>query len=200
MRDKRNVYISLSGDKSFDGTIIKEKSKIILLEEEIFIKIIRIEKEDKLDSILENSISTTFRYHDILTHYEKVKINNNNYLILYFIKYYDVLRKIFAKKKNISVTPYEFTRDFKKFSKGLNISIKSFKGNIYLVANINKKIVYTKFFNEDINIEKYIKECIESLQKIFVIDNVNLYIENRLYNDKFIKLVDRIKITKGRVS
>lgn len=200
MINKNTVFVSLSGNKNFNHTLIKEKSKIILLKEETFIKIIRIEQGNKLEDILEKNIGNTFRSNDVLTHYESIKFNNNNYLVLYFIRYYDALRKIFKEKKDISILPYELTKYFKNGGKGLNITIRNFEDTIYLSANINKKIVYRKFFDDNKDVDKYIKECIESLERILIIENINLYIETALYKDELIQLVDKIKIIKGKVS
>lgn len=200
MINKNTVFVSLSGNKNFSHTLIKEKSKIILLKEETFIKIIRIEQGNKLEDILEKNIGNTFRSNDVLTHYESIKFNNNNYLVLYFIRYYDALRKIFKEKKDISILPYELTKYFKNGGKGLNITIRNFEDTIYLSANINKKIVYRKFFDDNKDVDKYIKECIESLERILIIENINLYIETALYKDELIQLVDKIKIIKGKVS
>lgn len=201
MLNKKNLYISRDNSEEI---VLKARKKIniVLLREEIFIKIIKVDKKDNIEKLITENIDSTFRYYEVLTHYQKVSFNNNNYLVIYFIKYYNALRKIISKKKVVSLRPYEFTEEFKNKdrSKGLNISIKTFKGYAYIVGKINKTIVYTKSFDIDENIKDYVLECLEYLKEIFSINDFILFIEENLYNNELNKLTKNIKLIKGKVS
>lgn len=199
MLNKKNLYISRDDNEEL---VLKGKVSIniILLREEVFIKIIKINKKDNIEKLINENIDSTFRYYEVLTHYERVKFNDNNYLVIYFIKYYNALKKIISKNKSIDIKPYEFTKEFKNKSKGLNISIKTFKGYVYIVGKIDKVIVYTKSFNIDENINNYILECLEYLKEIFVINDFVLFIEKNLYNSELNKLTKNIKLIKGKVN
>ncbi|MDO4535322.1 MAG: hypothetical protein Q4B63_05880 [Clostridium perfringens] len=199
MLNRKTIYICRDNDNGLMSKT-KGKLKIILLKEDIFIRIIKINKKDSVRGLIKENINSTFRYYDGLTHYEKVKFKDETYLIIYFIKYYNALKEIIAKSNDIYIKPYEFTKEFKNKSKGLNINIRRFRENIYLVTSINKTVVYTKSFNIEEDINCYILECLEYLKEIFVVDDFVLFIEGSLYNNALNKLTKNIKFIKGKVS
>lgn len=200
MLNRKAIYVCSEREEDLAHEKINRKLNIVLLKEEIFIKIIKIDKKDNIEKLLKENINSTFRYYDILTHHERVKFNNDTYLVIYFIKYYNYLKKIINKVRTIDIKPYEFTTGFNTKSKGLNIVIKTFRENIYLVASIRNTIVYTKNFSEDEDINYYINSCLEQLREIFNIDSFELFIEGHLYDTKLHELTKNIKLIKDRVS
>lgn len=199
MINRKNIYISRYDNEE---VVLRAKTRlnIILLREEVFIKIVKINKKDNIEKLINENIDSTFRDYEVLTHYERVKFNDNNYLVIYFIKYYNALKKVISRNKNVDIKPYEFTKDLKNKSKGLNISIRTFKEYVYIVGRINKIIVYTKSFNVEENINQYILECLGYLKEIFTINDFALFIEKGLYNNELSKLTKNIKLVKGKVS
>ncbi len=199
MLNKRNIYISRDDNNELPLKV-RDRINIVLLREEVFIKIIKINKKENIEKLIDKNIDSTFRHYEVLTHYERIKFNCNDYLVIYFIKYYNTLKKIISRNKNLDIKPYEFTKEFKNKSKGFNIVIKRFKKNIYLVGFINKSIVYTKSFSIDKSINYYVLECLEYLKEIFIIDDFSLSIEESFYNEDLNKLTRNIKLIKGKVS
>ncbi len=200
MLSRKTMYICSGDGDDLIYTKIKRRLSIILLKEDIFIKIIKVNKKNKLEKLLKENISSTFRYYDILTHYEIVRFNGENYLIIYFIKYYNYLKEIIDKGKIIDIKPYEFTKGFKRKGNGLNIVVKAFRKNIYLVASVKNTVVYTKHFNEYEDINCYVAECLEYLRGIFSVEGFILFVQESLYNRELSKLTNNIKMIKGKVS
>lgn len=200
MLSRKTLYVCSDSEENLAYEKIKGKLNIVLLKEDVFIKIIKINKGDRLERLLKENISSTFRYYDILTHYERVKLNGESYLVIYFLKYYNYLKEIINKVRDIDIKPYEFTKKFRIKSKGLSIIIREFKGEIYLVACIDKTIVYTKHFKQDEMINNYIGRCLEQLKETFNIESFKIFIEENLYNVKLCELTENIELIKGRVS
>ena len=199
--NKNIIYMCRDEEKDFNMLKNKKKINIVLLKEDIFIKIIKINKKENISKILNENIESTFRYYEVLIHNEVIKVNGEKYLIIYFISYYNNLKNLISKTKNIEIKPYEFTSNFKNNKKDLSIIIRSFKETIYLVGMINKKIVYTKNFNDYEDINKSIYQCLDSLKEIFCIDkNFNISIDETIYNEKLKDITESIKIIKGKVS
>lgn len=200
MLNRKIIYMCSDNRETLVDEKIKGKLSIVLLKEDVFIKIIKINREDNLEILLKENISSTFRYYDILTHYERVKFNGENYLVIYFLKYYNYLKEIINKVKDIEIKPYGFTKEFKTKNKGLSIIIREFKDEIYLVASINKTIIYAKHFKQAEQLNYYVDMCLEQLKEIFNIEDIKLFIEKNLHNAKLYELTKNIEFIKGKVS
>ena len=85
MLNRKTLYVCSDNEEDLVYQKEKRKLSIILLKEDVFIKIIQINKEDRLEKLLKENISSTFSYYDILTHYERVKYNGESYLVIYFL-------------------------------------------------------------------------------------------------------------------
>ena len=176
MLNRKTLYVCSDNEEDLVYQKEKRKLSIILLKEDVFIKIIQINKEDRLEKLLKENISSTFSYYDILTHYERVKYNGESYLVIYFLKYYNYLKDIINKAKDVKIKPYEFTKKFKMKNKRINIIVREFKDEIYLVASVKQTIIYTKHFKKGEEVNYYVDKCLEQLKvlnylfrKIFII-------------------------------
>ena len=199
MLNRKTLYVCSDNEEDLVYQKEKRKLSIILLKEDVFIKIIQINKEDRLEKLLKENISSTFSYYDILTHYERVKYNGESYLVIYFLKYYNYLKEIINKAKDVKIKPYEFTKKFKMKNKGINIIVREFKDEIYLVASVKQTIIYTKHFKKGEEVNYYVDKCLEQLKETFNIESFKLFIQENLYNNKLYELTKNIELIKGKV-
>lgn len=199
MLNRKTLYVCSDNEEDLVYQKEKRKLSIILLKEDVFIKIIQINKEDRLEKLLKENISSTFSYYDILTHYERVKYNGESYLVIYFLKYYNYLKDIINKAKDVKIKPYEFTKKFKMKNKRINIIVREFKDEIYLVASVKQTIIYTKHFKKGEEVNYYVDKCLEQLKETFNIESFKLFIQENLYNNKLYELTKNIELIKGKV-
>ena len=199
MLNRKTLYVCSDNEEDLVYQKEKRKLSIILLKEDVFIKIIQINKEDRLEKLLKENISSTFSYYDILTHYERVKYNGESYLVIYFLKYYNYLKEIINKAKDVKIKPYEFTKKFKMKNKGLNIIVREFKDEVYLGASVQQTIIYTKHFKQGEEVNYYVDKCLEQLKETFNIESFKLFIQENLYNNKLYELTKNIELIKGKV-
>ena len=125
--------------------------------------------------------------------------NGESYLVIYFLKYYNYLKDIINKAKDVKIKPYEFTKKFKMKNKGINIIVREFKDEIYLVASVKQTIIYTKHFKQGEEVNYYVDKCLEQLKETFNIESFKLFIQENLYNNKLYELTKNIELIKGKV-
>lgn len=173
------IYLSKNDEYNQFNKMSRPHSKVVLLNEEIFIKIIKLKGKYKLHDILDENVQSTFSDHDMLIHYEILKTKKEKFLIIYFVNYYGALKSIVNKCKNIRITPYQLQLKRGKFFRGISVIVSKFNESIYLVIKINGVVVHTKNILAG-NIEEAIKSSLESLKNNFKTNELKY----KLYNDK----------------
>lgn len=154
-------------------SILKNKRKITLYTEDIFIKKYRY-LGNKADKYVEQKINEDFsNKNNILFHYEIDKKNNNIYL--YSLRN-DNFKQIYNGAKELSIEPIQFkirSKVVKRLGKDKNILI------LYKTNNSNVVIHVKKTFIIDLMISKNfedVKNYIEEKRK----DNVVLVVDEKI--------------------
>ncbi|MGL5245669.1 MAG: hypothetical protein ACRC7R_10885, partial [Sarcina sp.] len=142
-------------DEIYENFKIKNKNiRVVLLDEEIFVKVVEIKEKSNVDKLIKNVVNNTFYNYNVLVHYELIKVNKKDFLVVYFIRYYHKLRDIIDQGRNVEVIPIQFIKNINVTLKRnhVDVIIREFKNVIYLVIKINGVIFYGKNYHEDINI------------------------------------------------
>lgn len=177
------VYLCRDSGDSLPLNISYKNIKVILLKEEIFIKVIDVVAKSNIDNLLKENVNKTFGGYDMLIHYEVLKINKKEFLIIYFVNYYNILKSIVSKCKNVSIIPYQLGVNKGKYFSGISVIVTNFKENLYLIIKINGVVVYIKNIIEE-KVDESIKLSLEFVKNEFKFNNLKI----KYYIDKNIKL------------
>lgn len=160
--NKEDIYLRANGNyekikKSYSDT------NIILLEKELFIHHLEYKDFYINEKKIEEHIEEMFSNNELLTHYEKIKVNNKKYLVLYSLTPYEKIKDILKVSKKVKVTPFQMYISEKiKVIKGKwDILIIEKENIIYITLRFKTFILY------NLNISNYqISEIDIHIQKL----------------------------------
>lgn len=199
---KKNLFIHNGEEYDFDkvndmNNMLKSNIKIILLEEELYVKQFESEMtKNKIYEFIDYKINNEFPQNgDVLYDFEK----NNNLVSIYYIKGAKRIEKISERAKSIEVKPIQFiVKDIMmRILNKNNLSCKvltkfmeyyyyiSFKGGLfnYNFIEKDKEIVLDAIIKNDDFGEIYVDNSLKdlSLTNKFKIININI---GELLNEK----------------
>lgn len=196
--NKQTIYIENNKEEIPDRTY--KNLSIIILREDLYIKIIPINKKDNFNNILKENIANTFKDYEVLVHYEFMKELGVKYMIIYFLKYSQRLKERVSAIKDLNISPYQFKCTYGKRGKGINIILIDFRDTIYLIIKLKGKILYGRNISQE---EDYIESIENAIKTINYTLNLNdkkriLFVSEKLYNDDFINKFYKINIINKR--
>lgn len=199
--NKKEIFIK-ENDTQDNLYKLGNKVKLVLLEKELFIHRIEYRRANEIETMVEGYIESMFKYYDFLTHYERVKIGKNKFIIIYSLRNEDKITKILDVSNKVSVVPYQFYLNKKIRGKlGFwDILIIKRDNIIYFmlrVCNIilnNKNIDFTEDFHSiSLNINKlkrWAEEEFKLEEKYFrIISNMDITEDLLIKNTSYIKVV-----------
>lgn len=172
-----------------------QKIKIILLNEKILIKIIKVKNYNCIEEKIEELIKDMFSNYIPLVHYEKLRIKRNNFLIVYFIGCDERFKCLLGERKKFTLVPYIFNNKkiyilrntiFELKNKEIRIYLK---GRLILVREIDTR-----------NIIYCIKESINSVEEILEVSlsAFKVNIQEKYLNDEIKEYFKGIKVNTIR--
>ncbi|MDZ4991609.1 hypothetical protein GNF80_01295 [Clostridium perfringens] len=172
-----------------------KRIKIILLNESLFIKVLKVNNYYNIEEKIEELIKDMFSDYTPLAHYERLRVRRELFLIIYFIGCDEKFKKLLCERKSFSLIPYDLQkRNLYIFSKvGIvvtNSRIKVyFKGRLIFLRNTEKQSVI-----EDINDE------IKNLEETFNISikSFNLSISKEYITDELKESFKEAKLSEIR--
>lgn len=199
--NKKEIFIK-ENDNHNNLFKLDSKVRLILLEKELFIHHIEYKKEKQVGLMVEGYIESMFKNYDFLTHYEKVKIGENKFIIIYSLRNEDKITKILDNSSKASIVPYQFylTKKIRGKSDLWDILIIKKDNIIYFMLRVynvilnNRNIEFTEDFHSVyLHISKFKKWAEEEFkleEKYFrIISNMNLNEDLLINNTTYIKVV-----------
>jgi hypothetical protein len=199
--NKKEIFIK-EKDSWNNSFKLDKKSKLILLEKEIFIHHIEYNKEKQIEIMVEGYIESMFKNYDFLTHYEKVKIGENKFIIIYSLRNEVKITKILDSSSKVSIVPYQFylNKKIKGKSDLWDILIIKKENIIYFMLRVynvilnNRNIEFTEDFHSIYlhisKLKKWAEEEFKLKEKYFrIISNMNLNEDLLINNTTYIKVV-----------
>lgn len=195
---KQTIYIENNKEEIPERTY--KNLSIIILREDLYIKIISINKKDNLNNILKENIANTFKDYEVLVHYEFMKDLGKRYMIIYFLKYSQRLKERILAIKDLKISPYQFKCTYGKRRKGINIILIDFRDTIYLIIKLKGKILYGKNISPEEYYIESIENAIESINHTLNLKDKKriLFVSEKLYNDDFTNKFYKINIINKR--
>ncbi|GAA0065619.1 hypothetical protein UT300002_04000 [Clostridium perfringens] len=154
----KTLVINDTNDISKLKELKDKRVKIILLNEKIFIEILRVDKKCNIEEKIEQLIKDRFFNYTPLVHYEVLKYNKSLFLIVYFIGCDERFKSLLHERKDFALTFPEL-KNISVFNK-VTFELKNLKISIY----IKGKLVLLKSL-KDFNIIEVIEECLKSIEK-----------------------------------
>ena len=152
----KTLIINDTNDISKLKELKDKRVKFILLNEKIFIEILRVDKKCDVEEKIEQLNYTP------LVHYEVLKYNKSLFLIVYFIGCDERFKSLLYERKDFSLTfPELKNKNILSFKKA-TFELKNLKISIY----IKGKLVLLKSV-KDSNIIEVIEESLKGLEKDF---------------------------------
>lgn len=172
-----------------------QKIKIILLNEKILIKIIKVKNYNCIEEKIEELIKDMFSNYIPLVHYEKLRIKRNNFLIVYFIGCDERFKCLLGERKKFTLVPYIFNNKKIYILRNTIFEIKNkeiriyLKGRLILVREIDTR-----------NIIDCIQESINSVEEILDVSlsAFKVNIQEKYLNDEIKEYFKGIKVNTIR--
>lgn len=191
----KNLLLNDTNDFSKLKESNDKRIRIILLNESIFIKVIRLNNYYDIEEKIKELIKDMFSDYTPLVHYEKLRVKRKLFLIIYFIGCDEKFKKLICQRKSFSLIPYELQKkNFYIPSKVRVVVINSrikvyFKRRLIFLRNTEKQKVIDD-----------IKDEIKNLEETFNISikNFNLSIQKEYISDELKESFKRAKIIEIR--
>lgn len=199
--NKKEIFIK---ENNTENNLYKLNNniKLVLLEKELFIYHMEYKRGSQVGAVVNRYIESMFKNYDLLTHYEKVKVGKNKFIIIYSLRNEDKITKILDVSSKVAIVPYQFYLNEKIRSKlGFwDILIITKDNIIYFILRVhniilnNKNIDFTEDFHSIyLNINKFkiwAEEEFKLEEKYFrIISNMNLKEDLLIKNTAYIKVV-----------
>ena len=147
-----------------------KRIKIILLNESLFIKVLKVNNYYNIEEKIEELIKDMFSDYTPLAHYERLRVGRELFLIIYFIGCDEKFKKLLCERKSFSLIPYDLQkRNLYIFSRVVvvvrNSRIKVyFKRRLIFLRNTEKQSVIQDIKNEIKNLEETFSISIKSFK------------------------------------
>lgn len=145
-----------------------KRIKIILLNESLFIKVLKVNNYYNIEEKIEELIKDMFSDYTPLAHYERLRVGRELFLIIYFIGCDEKFKKLLCERKSFSLIHYDLQkRKFYSFSRVVivvrNSRIKVyFKRRLIFLRNTEKQSVIEDIKDEIKNLEETFNISIKS--------------------------------------
>lgn len=145
-----------------------KRIKIILLNESLFIKVLKVNNYYNIEEKIEELIKDMFSDYTPLAHYERLRVGREFFLIIYFIGCDEKFKKLLCERKSFSLIPYDLQkRNLYIFSRVVivvrNSRIKVyFKRRLIFLRNTEKQRVIQDIKDEIKNLEETFNISIKS--------------------------------------
>lgn len=159
-----------------------KRIKIILLNESLFIKVLKVNNYYNIEEKIEELIKDMFSDYTPLAHYERLRVGRELFLIIYFIGCDEKFKKLLCERKSFSLIPYDLQkRNIYIFSRVVivvrNSRIKVyFKRRLIFLRNTEKQSVIEDIKDEIKNLEETfnisIKSFTLSIYKEYITDEL----------------------------
>lgn len=175
-------------------TELKDKRiKIILLNEKIFIEILKVNRSCNIEEKIEKLIKDRFLNYTHLVHYEVLKYKKSLFLIVYFIGCDERFKNLLYERKQFALTIPELkNKNILSFNK-VTFELKNLKIGIYIKGKLillksikNSNIIEaieesTKSVEQDFNVS--LKEFTFKIQKEYLTEEVREWFNGLKLNE-----------------
>lgn len=172
-----------------------KRIKIILLNESILIKVLKVNNYYNIEEKIEELIKDMFSDYIPLVHYEKLRVRRKLFLIIYFIGCDERFKKLLCERKKISLIPYDLQKkNFYIFNK-VEIVLRNSRIKVYF----KKRLILLRNTEEQSVIED-IKDEIKNLEETFNISikSFNLIISKEYITDELKGSLKEAKLSEIR--
>ena len=158
----KTLVINDTNDISKLKELKDKRVKIILLNEKIFIEILRVNKKCNIQEKIEQLIRDRFFNYTPLVHYEVLKYNKSLFLIVYFIGCDERFKSLLYERRSFSLSFPELKNKSISFFNKATFELKNLKISIY----IKGRLVLLKGVKNS-NIIELVEESLKDLEKDF---------------------------------
>lgn len=178
---RKNIVINKTDDISKLKNLKEKKVKITILDEKIFIEILKVNREYNLEGKIEKLIKDRFFNYEPLVHYEVLTYRRERFLIIYFLSSDDIFKRILEDKEDFVLHVPKLKKDVFQniFSRKVRIFIEDSSIRTYIKG---KLILEKHIEKERINLE--IEEALNFLKESFKVNREDLKIS---FKDESIK-------------
>lgn len=172
-----------------------KRIKIILLNESILIKVLKVNNYYNIEEKIEELIKDMFSDYTPLVHYEKLRVRRKLFLIIYFIGCDERFKKLLCERKKFSLIPYDLQKkNFYIFNK-VEIVLRNSRIKVYF----KKRLIFLRNTEEQSVIED-IKDEIKNLEETFNISikSFNLIISKEYITDELKESFKEAKLSEIR--
>ncbi|MDZ5252782.1 hypothetical protein [Clostridium sp. LIBA-8841] len=172
-----------------------QRIKIILLNESILIKVLKVNNYYNIEEKIEELIKDMFSDYIPLVHYEKLRVRRKLFLIIYFIGCDERFKKLLCERKKFSLIPYDLQKkNFYIFNK-VEIVLRNSRIKVYF----KKRLILLRNIEEQSVIED-IKDEIKNLEETFNISikSFNLIISKEYITDELKESFKDAKLSEIR--
>lgn len=172
-----------------------KRIKIILLNESILIKVLKVNNYYNIEEKIEELIKDMFSDYIPLVHYEKLRVRRKLFLIIYFIGCDERFKKLLCERKKFSLIPYDLQKkNFYIFNK-VEIVLRNSRIKVYF----KKRLILLRNIEEQSVIED-IKDEIKNLEETFNISikSFNLIISKEYITDELKESFKDAKLSEIR--
>lgn len=172
-----------------------KRIKIILLNESLFIKVLKVNNYYNIEEKIEELIKDMFSDYIPLVHYEKLRVRRKLFLIIYFIGCDERFKKLLCERKKFSLIPYDLQKkNFYIFNK-VEIVLRNSRIKVYF----KKRLILLRNTEEQSVIED-IKDEIKNLEETFNISikSFNLIISKEYITDELKESFKDAKLSEIR--
>ncbi|ELC8441730.1 hypothetical protein QYB59_000731 [Clostridium perfringens] len=145
-----------------------KRIKIILLNESLFIKVLKVNNYYNIEEKIEELIKDMFSDYTPLAHYERLRVGRELFLIIYFIGCDEKFKKLLCERKSFSLIPYDLQKRKLYIFSRVGIVVRNskikvyFKRRLILLRNTEKQSVIEDIKDEIKNLEETFNISIKS--------------------------------------
>lgn len=172
-----------------------KRIKIILINESLFIKVLKVNNYYNIEEKIEELIKDMFSDYTPLAHYERLRVGRGFFLIIYFIGCDENFKKLLCERKSFSLIPYDLQkRNLYIFSRVV-VVVRNSKIKVYF----KRRLIFLRN-TEKQRVIQDIKDEIKNLEETFniLIKSFNLNISKEYITDELKESFKEAKLSEIR--
>lgn len=172
-----------------------KRIKIILLNESLFIKVLKVNNYYNIEEKIEELIKDMFSDYTPLAHYERLRVGRELFLIIYFIGCDEKFKKLLCERKSFSLIPYDLQKRKLYIFSRVVIVVRNSRIKVYF----KRRLIFLRNTEKQSVIED-IKDEIKNLEETFNISikSFNLSISKEYITDELKENFKEAKLSEIR--